>query len=124
MKSRDEWRNYCKGELPGYKPRPEDIPSNPNVTYKDEGWAGMGDWLGTGTVAPFNREFRPFEKSRAFVQKLKLKSGDEWHKYCKGELPGHKPKPDDIPVIPRSTYKDKGWAGMGDWLGSGRVGKP
>ena len=49
-------------------------------------------------VASFNREFRPFKKARAFVHKLKLKSVDEWRKYCKGELPGHKPKPDDIPA--------------------------
>ncbi len=38
---------YCKGELSGHQPRPDDIPSNPNKTYKDKGWAGIRDWLGT-----------------------------------------------------------------------------
>ena len=28
-----------------------DIPTSPNNSYKDIGWKGMGDWLGTGTVA-------------------------------------------------------------------------
>jgi hypothetical protein len=41
-----EWRQYCKsGE------RPDDIPSNPNSAYKDVGWAGWNDWLGTDPEA-------------------------------------------------------------------------
>jgi len=27
---------------------PADIPTNPNHTYADKGWKGMGYWLGTG----------------------------------------------------------------------------
>ena len=26
----------------------KDIPTNPQRTYADKGWKGMGDWLGTG----------------------------------------------------------------------------
>jgi hypothetical protein len=43
FKNQKEWRDYCKS---GQKP--EDIPSNPDKTYKQEGWKGFGDWLGTG----------------------------------------------------------------------------
>jgi hypothetical protein len=27
--------------------RPAMVPSNPNITYADEGWLSWGDWLGT-----------------------------------------------------------------------------
>ena len=46
LKSRDEWRAYCKSGK-----KPADIPAIPNQTYADAGWAGLGDWLGTGTLA-------------------------------------------------------------------------
>ena len=37
-------------------------------------------------VAFVNR--RPFEEARAYVQKLNLKSGDQWNEYCKNKLEG------------------------------------
>ena len=111
FKNQKEWRDYCKS---GQKP--EDIPSNPDKTYKHDGWKGMGDWIGSGTVATYFREYKPFEEARDFVHKLKLKSGEEWKDYCKfGQ------KPDDIPAAPDSTYKQDGWKDWGDWLGSGSV---
>ncbi len=42
----EEWKTFCRS---GGKP--DDIPTNPNQTYKAE-WRGLGDWLGTGAVAP------------------------------------------------------------------------
>jgi predicted helicase len=42
LKSEKEWREYARsGRLPA------DIPAKPERTYKGEGWAGWGDWLGT-----------------------------------------------------------------------------
>jgi len=41
LKSQKEWNDYCKS---GQKP--EDIPSNPHQVYKQNGWKGLGDWLG------------------------------------------------------------------------------
>ena len=122
LKSNREWKRYCKGELAGRMPKPKDIPTNPNLTYKDQGWKGLGDWLGTGTIAPFNREYRPFEEAREFARTLKLRNSIEWSKYCKGELEGRVPKPEDIPAAPRNTYKDHGWQGFRDWLGTGTRG--
>ena len=75
----------------------------------------MGDWLGTGTIAARLRQYRSFKEARAFVHSLGLKSRTEWRAYCKSGK-----KPDDIPADPHSTYADDGWAGMGDWLGTGR----
>ena len=97
------------------------MPASPERTYRDQGWAGWGDWLGTGTVATYDREYRRFKKARAFVHELKLKGVNDWYKYCNGGLPGHNPKPEDIPSNSNVTYKDEGWAGWGDWFGTGTV---
>jgi len=116
LKSGTEWRKFCKGELPEKGMLPEDIPANPNNTYKDKGWKSMGNWLGTGIIASYLREYRPFEEARAFARGLGLKSQTEWRKFCKGQLPEKGTLPEDIPATPNRTYKDKGWKGMGDWL--------
>ena len=119
IKSRTEWRQYCRGELEGRKRKPEDIATNPHQTYKNKGWQGMGDWLGTGTIAPRYREYRSFKEARKFVHALKLKSITEWRRYCKGELKGRKRKPGDIPADPRNIYKAQGWKNWSDWVGTG-----
>ena len=111
LKSGAEWRTFANSEN-----CPKDIPANPARTYKDEGWKGMGDWLGTGNIAVFLRQFRNFEEARAFVHKQGLKSGTEWKVYA-----ASKKRPRDIPSNPARIYKDEGWKGMGDWLGTGRV---
>jgi hypothetical protein len=61
LKNQSEWNTYCKSGK-----KPQDIPSTPTRIY-DKEWKGWGDWLGTGTVAPFNRVFRPFKEAREFV---------------------------------------------------------
>ena len=63
-----EWKTFC---CSGGKP--DDIPATPEVVYKAE-WRGMGDWLGTGAVAPKDRQFQSFQAARAFVRS---KGGDE-----------------------------------------------
>ena len=45
MKGKNEWKAWCKTGA-----RPANIPSNPQRTYKHEGWQGYGHWLGTGNV--------------------------------------------------------------------------
>jgi superfamily II DNA or RNA helicase len=121
LKNESEWRAYYRGQLPGKGVRPEDIPTNPNRVYKDTGWKGMGDWLGTGFIANRFRQCRPFRQARAFVRRLKLKSNSEWWAYCRGKLPGKGVRPDDIPTNPHRAYKDEGWISLGDWLGTGIV---
>ena len=108
LKSKPEWESYCKSGK-----KPADIPSAPWHVYAAKGWAGVGDWLGTGTVATHQRQYRPFEKARAFVRGLGLKSGSEWKAYCRS-----KQKPDDIPSKPDNTYAGAGWLGIRDWLGT------
>ena len=72
--------------------------------------------LGTGNVANYFREFRPFEEARAFIQGLGLKSKDEWEAYC---VSGKRPA--DIPSNPQATYEKAGWSGWGDWFSTGRI---
>ncbi|MFQ5964910.1 MAG: DEAD/DEAH box helicase family protein [Candidatus Scalinduaceae bacterium] len=120
LKSNIEWRKYCKGELPENGMLPQDIPAKPDRSFKGQGWNGWGDWLGTGIVAPKDRKFCSFKEARVFVHTLGLKNRTEWRKYCKGELLEKGTLPDDIPTRPDRTYKDSGWSGMGDWLGTDR----
>ena len=103
LNNQKEWRAFAKSSK-----RPPNIPSNPWDTYKDKGWAGIGDWIGTGSVASFNRQYRPFKDAREFVRSLGLKSSAEWFAYCKS---GNKPI--DIPAAANSTYRDKGWGWHG-----------
>lgn len=117
LKSRSEWQEFCKGQLPEKGMLPSNIPAKPNETYATEGWKGMGDWLGTGTIAPRLRVYLKFEEARAFVQALNLKNGKEWQKFCKGKLPEKGMLPANIPSAPDQKYKNQGWKGMSDWLG-------
>ena len=108
-----EWYAYCKS---GNKPK--DIPTNPNIKYKNEGWIGYGDWLGTDNVAPTRKHFLTFKKARYFVHLLNLKSQMQWNEYCTSGK-----RPDDIPTNPQRTYKGKGWISWPDWLGTDKSKK-
>jgi hypothetical protein len=120
LRSSAEWRKFCKGELKDKGTLPKDIPANPR-SYKGKGWVSMGDWLGTGTVASWLRQYRSFGEARKFVHQLRLKNVEEWRKFCKGELKGKGKIPEDIPVVPYQSYKGKGWISFGDWLGTGNI---
>jgi len=110
LKSFKEWQEYCKSGN-----RPEDIPANLVRTYKNDGYIDLGDFLGTGNIANYNKQYLPFLQAREFVQKLELKSFKEWQEYCKS---GN--KPDDVSTNPNKTYKND-FKGYGDWLGTGRT---
>jgi len=95
---------------------PKDIPAAPYLTCAESGWESMGDWLGTDTIASQLRHYRAFSRARKWARSLGLKSGAEWKTFCKsGKLPM------DIPVNPYQTYAGRGWKGVGDWLGTGRI---
>ena len=111
FKNRDEWEEWCKSGM-----RPSNIPAKPHETYKNKGWISMGDFLGTGYVAPKNREYLSFEEARRYVHSLNLKGTKEWENFLKSPN-----KPDNIPTNPNRSYKNKGWLGWGDFLGTGNV---
>jgi superfamily II DNA or RNA helicase len=111
LKNQAEWYSYAK-----QKDRPRNIPSSPQLVYKDLGWIGIGDWIGTGSIAPQNIVFQDFCLAREFVHKLGIKNSKEWQEFCKS-----KNKPSNIPNRPDSTYFNSGWIGWGDWFGTGRL---
>jgi superfamily II DNA or RNA helicase len=111
LKNQSEWFDYTNNV--GI---PVDIPKAPHLTYKDKGWKGWGDFLGTGNIANYNRVFWDFETARAYVHSLKISKKDELKELAKkGELPV------EIPTNPNRTYANCGWKGWGDWTGTGNV---
>lgn len=121
LKSETTWHLFCKGQLPQIGRLPDDVPAAPHLKYAKEGWCGYGDWLGTGNIANFRKKFRPFIGARSFVRKLKLKNAKEWFLFCKAQMPGLGRLPADIPTAPQLVYANKGWRGLGDWLGTGTI---
>ena len=99
FKSADEWLQHEK---------PLNIPSKPYNTYPNE-WTTWGDFLGTGTIASYNIEYRNKEQAIRFVHSLKLKTREEWTEYCKS---GN--KPNDIPNAFWNVYK----ISIGEFLGT------
>ena len=108
LKSRTEWKDWAKNGV-----RPANMPSNPDRTYKHDGWQGYGHWLSTGNVAPKDKHLLPFKKALLYARALKLKTANEWHAWCKGGA-----RPVDMPSHPGRTYKHDGWQGCRHWLGT------
>ena len=121
LKTQGDWKDYCQGKLPEKGLKPADIPGNPNVTYKHQGWVNYGHWLGTGYVSPRYRQYRPYELARSFAHTLRLKSYKEWRLYCEGGFSDKPARPDDIPAKPDGTYKNEGWISWADFLGTDNI---
>ena len=110
IKSKYDWKKYCES---GNKP--EDIPYSSDVIYKNKGWIGWGDFLGTGNKSPKHEKLQEFMDAKEFVRNLKFRNQKEWFAYCKSGK-----KPDDIPSNPNVAYK-KEWLGYADWLGTKNI---
>ena len=104
------WRDYVSGKLSHLPKRPADIPSNPNVCYKGDGWSGYGDFLGTGNVAHHRKVMRPFKEAREFARSLGFQRMPNWRAWAKTPA-----RPVDVPSNPEKTYSSK-WRGWRDWL--------
>jgi hypothetical protein len=107
LKNQIEWRNYRKSDL-----RPNYIPSNPNVVYKNKGWVSLGDWLGNSNQANHLKIYIDFNKAREFARSLKLNNQKEWQIYARSD-----DKPKDIPSSPEKVFSNE-FGGYGDWLGT------
>jgi hypothetical protein len=86
------------------------------LAYKDAGWVGLGDWLGTGRVAYQNLIYLPFEEAREFVRGLGLGNQKEWKTWVKNNAQSK-----SIPIRPDAAYTNNGWRNWGDWLGTERI---
>ena len=64
LKGVKEWYEYCKS---GNKPH--DIPMKVERTYKKD-FNGLGDWLGTGTIASQNKEYLSAKEAKPVLKKI------------------------------------------------------
>jgi hypothetical protein len=92
--------------------RPDDIPSNPDKTYRDKGWTHWNDYLGTTTFSTRQVSLRSFAEARAYVQTLGLQSERAYRLWSKSAE-----RPADIPSNPHRQYRGKGWVSWPDWFG-------
>ena len=102
LKSKAWWEVWRKSGQ-----RPSNIPSSPDVIYRDDGWISWPDWLGSERVA-----WKSFTEGRALVRGLELKSEKGWRAWSKSGQ-----RPSDIPAAPNKIYRDEGWISYPDWLG-------
>tara|TARA_B100001175_G_scaffold309372_1_gene310979 strand:- start:3400 stop:6489 length:3090 start_codon:yes stop_codon:yes gene_type:complete len=109
LKTVEEWYQLKEN-------RPSNIPSVPKKTYKNTGWSGWGDFLGIDDYKPNDEDWMQFNEARTFVRKLGLKNVNEWYEVLKTDK-----IPYNIPHSPAHIYKDQGWKGIGDWIGTDRV---
>ena len=75
----------------------------------------MGDFLGTGRIAPQLRVFKPYQEAKKYGQSLKLNNQQQWRQHTKS-----KNFPKNIPKAPDEKYASE-WESWGDFLGTGRV---
>ena len=66
LTSEKAWRVWVKTTA-----RPPDVPSRPDNIYKDGGWEGWGNWLGTGNRRHSDYEFLPFSEALAMARSVK-----------------------------------------------------
>lgn len=102
-----KWREFCKS-----KNFPSFIPKSPKKYYANNGWLGLGDWLGTGRIADQYKVFVSFEKVKLLVKNIGIKTQREWFDYAKSGGD----KPENVPYNPHRTYKNE-WKDWADFLG-------
>ena len=87
---------------------PKDIPKAPDQVYKN--WKNWGDFLGTGYIATFNREYLNYDEARKFLKENypKIKTEAQWFKFTKS-----KEFPKNMRVVMRG---DPDWKGMNHFL--------
>ena len=107
---REEWELFISGKFSRREALPDNIPGNPEQVYRHVGWK---DWLGSEIP------YRDFKSTRKFIHSLKLKNRKDWDYFFRGKLP-HKPaRTENIYAFPEIAYRNNGWNGWEDWLGSG-----
>ena len=86
LNCKSDWSEFCKTK------RPDFIPATPSNIYKNE-WKGWGDFLGTGTIAPQNKNIMTLEQAKKWVKSKKIKTTTEFNNlWSDGLLPDNMPK--------------------------------
>ena len=91
------------------------LPSNPNSTYKNNGWTTWGEFLGTKAIAPFNKKFISYQKAKEYAISKGFNTSKDWQEHIKrGE------KPDNIPASPGHNYPNE-WEGWELFFGKEKI---
>ena len=109
IKSRIEWMQFTKSE----EFKNMNLPSLPEMVYKNDGWVSWGDFLGTATPAQQKRTFLSYGEAKAQLGKMKLNSVSEWQSYTRSEQFDN-----NLPKNPSALYKNDGWVSWKDFLGA------
>jgi superfamily II DNA or RNA helicase len=123
LKVKKNWINFIKDIENGEKEFSKNVPTNPQVIYKNKGWIDIKDWLNfeqekeSQKVPELDEKYLSFEEAKSFIHSLKLTSTGDWANYKKNQLKGYEPKPENIPDKPQTTYKKHGWKDFNDWIG-------
>ncbi|MDE0151731.1 MAG: hypothetical protein OXK80_04455 [Bdellovibrionales bacterium] len=96
------------------KKRPDNFPSVPWRTYKDE-WISLSDFLGTKNISTRKKEWMSFKEAKAYIQAQGIKTSTQFLAWRKA---GKRPK--NFPFNPDKTYKNE-WINWGDFLGTKNV---
>tara|TARA_Y100000590_G_scaffold162158_1_gene185900 strand:+ start:180 stop:1163 length:984 start_codon:yes stop_codon:yes gene_type:complete len=111
INSLSQWKKFIESGK-----KPNNIPTTPELVYRGKGWNGVGDWLGTGELAPKDRQYWSFDDSRKFAHSKKCKKRSDWSTITKSNN-----FPKKCPKSPDNYYRKKGWISWGDFLGTGFV---
>jgi len=110
LKNTTAWNEYRKS---GNKP--DNIPSTPNMVYKNDGWIDWPDWLGNGNLSNKGRIYLTYEECQKFVQKNSITSQIEWEKFGKSGK-----RHLNVPSHPERVFS-KQWKGWPNFLGVDRI---
>jgi hypothetical protein len=77
LKNKKEWDNWIRGKSKIYN-----IPSNPNVYYKNE-WISLSDWLNSGTESFNNREYYDYEYCKLIISEMKFNNRNDFYDFTK-----------------------------------------
>jgi hypothetical protein len=94
---------------------PHGVPKDPRAAYLDSGWRSWSDWLGSLNLSTIEkrRNMRPFAEVAQFAKSLGLQSKNAWFDWTKSGS-----RPDDIPANPADSYREDGWLGWANFLGT------
>lgn len=108
------WRDFLKDKAGLIQEYQMVLPVRPHLEYTGSGWISWEDWLGTDI------RYADFISTRKFVHSLKLRTQKDWTDYCEGRFTRKPRKTGSIFTYPEIAFRDEGWMGWEDWLGSGK----
>jgi superfamily II DNA or RNA helicase len=94
-----EWREFAHSSK-----RPINLPSIPNLVYKDSGWISWGDFFGTKRISNKLKTFLPYFEARELLMKKEIKNHKELRQFLISE-----DRPNNFPGNPKHTYLNNGW---------------